>query len=175
VVSRMKGERRFEGRAVTAIFLLAVLLAGCAQPVRRRDWSGYEGPGAAAFKHGTFPPPMVDDPLEPPNRVFWGVNDFLIQWVASPVGRAYRFVTPRFLRDRLRDFARNLEFPRNFVANLLQGEGGGAGRELSRFATNTTVGLAGLCDPATRWFHIAPARRTSARCSRAGAGSARAT
>ena len=175
MVSRMKGKRRFEGRAVTAIFLLAVLLAGCAQPVRRRDWSGYEGPGAAAFKHSTFPPPMVDDPLEPPNRVFWGVNDFLIQWVASPVGRAYRFGTPRFLRDRLRDFARNLEFPRNFVANLLQGEGGGAGRELSRFATNTTVGLAGLWDPATRWFHIAPARRTSARCSRAGAGSARAT
>ncbi|MFN8640355.1 MAG: MlaA family lipoprotein [Candidatus Binatia bacterium] len=61
--------------------------------------------------------------------------------VANPLGRAYRFVTPRYLRDRLRDFASNLDFPRNFVANLLMGERGGAGHELARFATNTTAGV----------------------------------
>jgi len=144
-------------RALGAIFLLVVIAIGCAQPVRRRDWSGYDGPGKAAFEEGTFPPPMIADPVEPSNRVVWGINDFFIDWVVSPVGRVYRFVTPRFLRDRLRDFARNLEFPRNFVANLLQGEGDGAGRELGRFVTNTTVGVAGLWDPATYWFHIAPA------------------
>lgn len=145
-------------KAVGAIFLLFVALAaGCAQPVKRRDWAGYDGPGAAEFARGTFPPPVVDDPLEPSNRVVWGMNHAFITWVASPVGRVYRVLTPHFLRERLRDFARNLEFPRNFVANLLQGEGRGAGNELGRFVTNTTVGIGGLWDPATKWFHIAPA------------------
>ena len=148
---------RLRSRTVKAVCLLAVFALGCAQPVKRRDWSHYDGPGAAAFARGTFPPPMVDDPLEPPNRVVWGVNDFFIKWFASPIGRVYRLVTPRFLRDRVRDFARNLEFPRNFVANLLQGEGGGAGRETGRFLANTTVGVGGLWDPATYWFHIPPA------------------
>jgi len=147
---------RTEKKALAALLLL-VLAVGCAQPVRRRDWSGYHGPGAAAFELGTFPPPMIEDPVEPSNRVVWGINDFFIRAVVSPVGRVYRLVTPRYLRDRLRDFSRNLEFPRNFVANLLQGEGGGAGRELRRFASNTTLGVAGLWDPATHWFHIAPA------------------
>ncbi len=144
-------------RARNAILLVLLVLAGCAQPVRRRDWSGYDGPGAAAFEEGTFPPPMIADPVEPSNRVVWSVNDFFIDWLVSPVGRVYKFLTPRYLRDRFRDFARNLEFPRNFVANLLQGEGDGAGRELGRFVTNTTVGVAGFWDPATYWFHIAPA------------------
>lgn len=148
---------RIQNETVAALCLLAVVALGCAQPVKRRDWSAYDGPGAAAFERGTFPPPMVDDPLEPPNRAVWGVNHFFIEWVASPVGRAYRFVTPRLLRDRVRDFARNLEFPRNFVANLLQGEAGGAARETGRFLVNTTVGVAGLWDPATYWLHIAPA------------------
>ena len=144
--------------AATCLLAVTVAVLGCsAQPVKRRDWSGYDGPGAAAFARGTFPPPMVEDPVEPANRVVWSVNDFFIEWVASPVGRVYRFVTPRFLRDRIRDFARNLEFPRNFVANVLQGELGGAGRETGRFLANTTVGIAGLWDPASHWFHIAPA------------------
>jgi len=152
----MTARKRTGKKALAAIALLA-LASACAQPVRRRDWSGYHGPGAAAFEIGTFPPPMIEDPIEPSNRVVWGVNDFFIRALVSPVGRVYRFVTPRFLRDRLRDFARNLEFPRNVVANLLQGEGGGAGREVRRFVSNTTLGVVGLWDPATHWFHIAPA------------------
>lgn len=140
-----------------ALVVLLALLAGCAQPVQRRDWSDDSGPGAAVLQRETFPPPVFPDAVEPANRGTWALNDFFIVWVANPIGRAYRFVTPRYLRDRLRDFAVNLDFPRNFVANVLMGERGGAGHELARFATNTTVGGLGLWDPATDWFHIAPA------------------
>ena len=61
---------------------------------------------------------------------------------------------PRFVRDRIDDFAANLIFPRNLVANLLQGSWRSAGTETARFAVNTTVGLAGFWDPATRWLDI---------------------
>ena len=136
------------------VVFLVIVAAGCAQPVRRRDWSGYSGPGAAAFQREALPPPTFPDPLEPLNRSVWQFNHGFIVGIADPVGRVYRFVIPRVVRDRIRDFAANLEFPRNVVANLLQGEWRGAGDETARFAVNTTVGVAGFWDPATHWLGI---------------------
>ncbi|MGH2349157.1 MAG: MlaA family lipoprotein [bacterium] len=49
---------------------------------------------------------------------------------------------------------RHLVFPRNFAAHLLQGQWREARDETARFAVNTTVGLAGFWDPATRWLEI---------------------
>jgi len=134
--------------------VLLVALAGCAQPVERRDWSSYAGPAAAAFQREKVPAPNFPDRLEPLNRSVWAVNHALIVAVADPVGRVYRFVVPRFVRDRVKDFAANVVFPRNFAANLLQGRVRRAGTETARFAVNTTVGLAGLWDPATKWLDI---------------------
>jgi len=139
---------------VVALLLLIVVTTSCAQPVKRRDWSGFSGPGAAAFQHETFPTPNFPDPLEPFNRSVWTFNHAFIVGVADPIGRVYRFVIPRFVRDRIGDFASNLVFPRNLVANLLQGEWRSAGDETARFAVNTTVGLAGFWDPANRWLGI---------------------
>jgi phospholipid-binding lipoprotein MlaA len=137
-----------------AILFLIVAITGCAQPVLRRDWSGYDGPGAAVFHRETLPPPEFPDPLEPLNRSVWAFNHALIVAVADPVGRGYRLVIPRFARDRIRDFAANLVFPRNLVANLLQGKWRAARDETARFAVNTTAGVAGLWDPATQWLRI---------------------
>jgi ABC-type transporter lipoprotein component MlaA len=140
-----------------ALTLLVVFALGCAQPVLRRDWSDYDGAGAAAFQRESLPPPQFPDPLEPLNRSVWSLNHAFIVGIADPVGRIYRRVIPRFARERIRDFAANLVFPRNLVANLLQGRLREAGDEAARFAVNTTVGLAGFWDPATRWLEIAAA------------------
>jgi ABC-type transporter lipoprotein component MlaA len=145
-------------RARTVIIVaLVCAVAGCAQPTQRRDWSGYDGPGAAAFHREQVPPPNLPDPIEPVNRGFWGLNNILILGIAEPVGVIYRAVIPPFVRDRFSDFAANLVFPRNLLANLVQGRWDGASRETQRFAINTTVGVAGLWDPATQWFGIQPA------------------
>jgi len=149
----MSNASRRMTRASALLFLITVA-TGCAQPVKRRDWSGYGGPGAGAFQRETLPPPNFPDPLEPVNRGVWMFNHGFIVGIADPVGRVYRFVIPRFARDRIRDFAANLEFPRNVVANLLQGEWRGAGDETARFGVNTTVGVGGLWDPATHWLGI---------------------
>jgi ABC-type transporter lipoprotein component MlaA len=144
-------------RRVLSTLLLAAALAGCAQPVQRRDWSALEGPGAAAFQRDTLPPPNFPDPLEPLNRSVWTLNHGLIVAVGDPVGRVYRFVVPRFARERIRDFGANLIFPRDFAANLLQAHWREAGDVAARFAVNSTVGIGGLWDPAGRWLGIDPA------------------
>lgn len=134
--------------------LVAALAQGCAYPVKRRDWSGYEGPGARYFHQEELDPPNFVDPVEPMNRSLSLVNHVLIEGIAAPVGNVYRLIIPLFVRDRLRDFAANLLWPRNFLANLLQGNMQHAGTETARFAINTTVGVAGLWDPAWRWWSI---------------------
>lgn len=143
-------------RAVLCLLAVAVA-ASCAHPVQRRDWSTYEGPGAVYFQREEIEPPRFADPLEPLNRGTSIFNHVLIVGIADPVGRVYRVVVPRFARDRLRDLAANLVYPRNLFANLLQGRVHRAGTETARFAVNSTVGIAGLWDPALRWLDLQPA------------------
>ena len=136
------------------ILLLLTMTVACAQQIQRRDWSNYTGPGADAFQRESLTPPNFPDPLEPFNRSMWAFNDAVIVAVVDPLGRVYRFVVPRFVRDRIRNFSANLIFPRNFAANLLQGRWREAADETSRFAVNTTVGIVGLWDPAKHWLEI---------------------
>jgi ABC-type transporter lipoprotein component MlaA len=133
---------------------LFVAVSACAPSLQQRDWSRYEGPGAEAFRREEVAMPLIPDPLEPLNRGVSAVNDALIV-AADPVARAYRFVVPAWVRERLRHFASNLVFPRRLFANLLQGEVRQAGTEVTRFAVNSTVGALGFFDPATGWGYEA--------------------
>lgn len=144
-------------RHAVALLLVTAVGVSCAHPVERRDWSTFEGPGAAYFHREEITPPRFADPLEPVNRGTSIFNHVLIVGIADPVGRVYRVVVPRFVRERLRDFGANLVYPRNLVANLLQGRMRRAGTETARFAVNSTVGIAGLWDPAQRWLDLEPA------------------
>ena len=90
----------------------------------------------------------ITDPIEPFNRgVFW-VNDKLYFYLFKPVARVYR-VVPRPVRNSVGHFFTNLGFPIRFVSNLLQLKGENAAKEFDRFFINSTIGLAGLFDPAS--------------------------
>ena len=91
------------------------------------------------------------DPLEGYNRAVFGFNNFLDQRALKPAGQGWTFVTHQRMRSSLTNFFFNLGFPRRFVANLLTARVRDAGVELSRFAVNTTVGVAGLFDPMGHW------------------------
>lgn len=91
------------------------------------------------------------DPLEPLNRGLWEVNRGLLAGVIQPTGRAYRTVVPSPVRRSIRDFTRNVTYPGRCVNHILQGRWAGAGEESLRFLCNTTVGIGGLFDVATRW------------------------
>ncbi len=96
-------------------------------------------------------PPSVPDPLEPFNRVMWGFNKAVMTGVIKPTGRVYRFVVVKPVRTGIGNFGRNLTYPGRLINNLLEGKWGGARDESYRFVCNTTVGVAGFFDPATRW------------------------
>jgi len=146
-------------RRVKFVLLLAmVLLPACASiEYRSRDWSQYDGPGAAEFRVEEPPsPPRIADPLQPMNRVFFDFNGALIDVVVDPLATGWRAITWNGLRRRLRIFGSNLWAPVRIVANLLQAEFPTAGVETGRFVINSTVGLLGFFDPADSWGIKAP-------------------
>ncbi len=91
----------------------------------------------------------VWDPIEPVNRAIFRFNDFVYIQVMKPVARTYEKVTTSHIRDGLRNFYRNFNYPVRLAGNLLQGRWSGARRETQRFAINTTVGLGGVLDLAS--------------------------
>jgi ABC-type transporter lipoprotein component MlaA len=141
--------------AVLATLTLAVL-AGCAHQTQTRDWSQYEGPGAEYFQKEELEFPDVSDPFEPFNRSANAFNRFMLSYLLDPLATGWRALTPDSFRASLVRAAQNLGYPVRLVNNLLQGKLRPAGVETARFLTNTTLGLAGLWDPARSWWGLRP-------------------
>src|SRR5262249_2367873 len=74
----------------------------------------------------------------------------MTQEILRPVAETVQKVVPKPVHDRLHDFNNNLKEPRIFVNNLLQGRFDAASKTAARFAMNTTFGIGGLVDLATR-------------------------
>ena len=96
-------------------------------------------------------PKSVPDPIEPFNRVMWDFNVGLMTDVIKPTSKVYRFVVVKPVRTGIGNFGRNLTYPGRLINNLLQGKWSGARDETYRFVCNTTVGVAGFFDVATKW------------------------
>jgi phospholipid-binding lipoprotein MlaA len=88
------------------------------------------------------------DPFETVNRGIFAVNDGLDVHVIEPVATAWDWVFPDFAQRALRRAFDNLRFPIVFFNDLLQWKPMRAGESVARFLLNSTVGLAGLLDPA---------------------------
>jgi ABC-type transporter lipoprotein component MlaA len=127
------------------------LLAGCQVPVRHADWEHYDGPGAEVLRLEQAPPPDFPDPIEPWNRSVSVLNHGLVIGVIDPLATVYRFVVPSPVRTSIQHFSINLLYPRRLLAYLFQAEVRGAWDETRRFGVNTTLGLLGFFDPATRF------------------------
>ena len=93
--------------------------------------------------------PVSYDPWEPFNRNMHAVNSVIDRRIARPLATAYMEVVPRPIRLGVGNFFRNLGQPVSALNALLQGKPKQAGQGLARFLLNTTVGLAGIFDPAS--------------------------
>jgi phospholipid-binding lipoprotein MlaA len=91
------------------------------------------------------------DPLEPVNRPVFGFNHHLDRWIFRPVARGYQWLVPEPGRRSVRNFFGNLNEPVVLVNQILQLEPLGAGETGARFLVNTTLGVAGLFDPAAHF------------------------
>lgn len=88
----------------------------------------------------------VNDPWEPFNRRVFAFNEVADQYALEPGVKAYRAVTPRSVRNRIRDFIDNLKTPVWFANDVLQADFRGARDQVARFALNSTVGVLGFYD-----------------------------
>ncbi|MCC4263145.1 VacJ family lipoprotein [Oceanimonas baumannii] len=91
------------------------------------------------------------DPFEPVNRVGWAINyDVAEPYLVRPAAHAYADYVPRSVRDGIQNVVLNLEEPASFVNHLVTGDLPGAGTNLVRFGVNSTVGILGYFDVASK-------------------------
>jgi len=90
------------------------------------------------------------DPWEGFNRKVHRFNNAVDRGVARPLATAYVHVVPRFARTGISNFFSNLRSPLTVVNQLLQGHADDAWDTLGRFLMNSTLGLGGLFDPASK-------------------------
>ena len=93
----------------------------------------------------------INDPLEFLNRTIFSFNNILDHMLIEPVSKVYLFVVPEFMRDGVQNFMRNLNSPIIIGNQILQFDGKGAGVAVARFVINTTAGVGGLVDVASRY------------------------
>jgi phospholipid-binding lipoprotein MlaA len=95
------------------------------------------------------------DPWEGFNEVMFNFNrEILDRYILKPVATAWDYVLPDPVQKGVHNFFDNLSVVRRVVNNALQLKFQGAGKEVARFAINSTVGLVGLFDVAKDGFGI---------------------
>ncbi len=90
------------------------------------------------------------DPLQPVNRVVYKFNDIGDRYLLRPVAVGYQRSLPSEVRGGIRNVFSNLLYPITIINDFLQGKFRQSGHDSARFLINSTVGLAGLFDPAVR-------------------------
>jgi len=92
----------------------------------------------------------VFDPLKGYNRIMTNINDKIYLYAFNPLSKGYAFVIPKPLRVGVSNAFDNIKSPIRFVNNLLQFKFDHSIKELGRFMVNSTVGVLGLFDVATK-------------------------
>jgi phospholipid-binding lipoprotein MlaA len=116
--------------SLIGITLLCLFLAGCAGTQSRN----------------TDP---ENDPWEGYNRKVYAFNEGMDK-VVRPIAVGYDKIMPDPFQRGVGNFFRNLDAPVTFVNQILQGKFKQSGSTLGRFLLNTTVGVLGFFDVATK-------------------------
>ena len=96
------------------------------------------------------------DKCEAFNRKMFNFNLGLNKYIVKPVHIVWASVMPKYGMERLKGIYANIEYPKRLVSTLLQRDFKASGHETARFLTNSTLGLAGMFDPAKRFFKLEP-------------------
>lgn len=138
--------------AITKILfiLIALSLGACAATQVKEGSEPAKRTIDDVLPEGEEPALIVHDPWEGYNRWMYNFNAKFDRYIFLPVVGAYK-VLPSFARTGVHNFFRNLGEFRNTANALLQGKPVQSGRSLGRLAINTTIGIAGLFDPATNF------------------------
>ena len=89
------------------------------------------------------------DPWEGYNRHVFAFNEMTDANILKPIATGYSKVVPNAVRGGIGNAFSNLEELPTALNNFLQGDFANGGNDLLRFLVNTTLGVAGVFDPAT--------------------------
>ncbi|MEW6331094.1 MAG: VacJ family lipoprotein [Pseudomonadota bacterium] len=128
------------------LLLVCLSLAGLSACATTQQSPGEEVPAAEAGAEQD----NARDPIEGFNRAMYTFNDKFDRYLLKPVARGYRAITPKPVRRGISNFFSNLHDPGVMLNNLLQGKPKQAGSDLGRFLVNSTLGIAGLFDVASK-------------------------
>jgi len=136
-----------------ALLLLTTLLSGgCSTAPSKQSGQPLSPPYYERDRmmiNDTDAPLEINDPWEGMNRSIYRFNSYADKYFLNPAVSAYNFVLPGFVRKGISNFFTNLDNIQTIVNEVLQLHGGSALQTTGRLLVNTTVGLAGLFDPAT--------------------------
>lgn len=126
---------RMKKSQLSMLLLSGLVLAGCAsQP-----------------EEDVYPAQQVYDPIEGFNRSMWTINyEYLDPYLVKPVSLAYVDYVPTPVRSGIGNFLGNLDQPSSIVNNLIMGNNDKALDHFNRFWLNTTVGVLGIMDIASK-------------------------
>lgn len=129
----------------TALIALLLSLTACASSDKARQ----QGAQASANQ-----PPIYDDPRDPferLNRSLWDFNyDILDAYLLRPATVGYMTVVPKPARKGLINVVDNLGEPASFLNSILQAKPEKAAVSAGRFLVNSTVGVLGIFDVASK-------------------------
>jgi len=106
--------------------------------------------GATLSCSGCVNPPDSIDRFEAINRPIYSLNRTADRYVLKPAARIYEGVLPKPVRQGVGNFFQNLSEIPNMANDLLQGEFALARMDASRFIVNSTWGIAGIFDAASK-------------------------
>ena len=92
----------------------------------------------------------TQDPFEDINRKIWTFNEYLDDNIAKPTAEIYTNITPDFIEIGITNFFRNINELDNTANQLLQGKPVYAMNDFARFIINTSIGLLGFIDVASK-------------------------
>jgi phospholipid-binding lipoprotein MlaA len=130
--------------AVSVLMLAAVGLTGCSTHRSAQDEEALASDMPSPIEATDY------DPWESFNdKTFYFNFNLADHYAIKPAAKVWSRI-PEQMRQSLANAFYNLAMPRRFVNKVLQLRLPAAGIELTRFVVNTTVGVAGLFDPASR-------------------------
>lgn len=95
--------------------------------------------------------PHPDDPYEHINREIYKFNTAFDATMLKPVAKLYKAVLPGKVRGGINNAYNNINMIPTTANDLLQREWGQALKDSWRFIINSTIGIAGIWDPAEKW------------------------
>ncbi|WP_246722604.1 VacJ family lipoprotein [Aliikangiella sp. G2MR2-5] len=111
----------------SSLFIVLLIISGCASK-------------------GSHP----DDPWEGWNRGVYKFNKAIDSAIAKPVTKGYKAITPDIVEEGVSNVFSNIGDVPTMINNLLQGKIVDSMSDLGRFIVNSTVGIAGIWDPASK-------------------------